>query len=127
MREAGAQSTEEVRASASGSGVPAPPGMGMIVPPKVLSNASREQSEGRAQEGIQKARPLPNLTPSPLNVVNVHRSLFKAHPLVRAAMCSDKSLKGEDSEGNRLGDCLDSRPDVRRRGEVSVESVTQPG
>jgi hypothetical protein len=30
--------------------------------------------------GVQKARPLPNLTPSPLNVVNVHRSVFKAHP-----------------------------------------------
>jgi len=35
-------------------------------------------------------------------------------------MCSDKSLKGEDSEGNRLGDCSDSRADVRRRGEVRV-------
>ena len=54
------------------------------------------QSEGRAQEGFQKARPLPNLTPSHLNVFNVHCRVFKAYPLVRAAMCLDKSLEGND-------------------------------
>ena len=34
------------------------------------------------------------ITPSPLNVVNVHRNVFKACPLVQAAMCLDKSLEG---------------------------------
>jgi len=53
------------------------------------------QSEGRARKGDPKARPLPNLTPSPLNVVNVHSSVFKAYPLVRAAMGLDKSLGRE--------------------------------
>jgi len=52
---------------------------------------------GRAQEGVPNARPLPNLTPSPLNVVNVHRSVFKAHPLVRAARCLEKILEGNDN------------------------------
>src|SRR5215217_9556845 len=50
-----------------------------------------------------KPRPdygLPNLTPWPLNVVNVHGSVFKAHPHARAAMCLDKSLEGE---GGRVG------------------------
>jgi hypothetical protein len=55
-------------------------GVDMVSPPTTQRNTEGTQSEGRAQEGSQKVRPLPNLTPSPLNVVNVHCSVFKAYP-----------------------------------------------
>jgi hypothetical protein len=45
-----------------------------------LRAAGRGKAKAAPRRGVQKARPLPNLTPSPLNVVNVHRSVFKAHP-----------------------------------------------
>ena len=72
------------------------------------------RSEARAQEGFQKARPLPNLTPSPLNVVNAHCSLFKAYPLVRAAKCldtrasrrNDKRLEGHGGPSGGVPHCL---------------------
>src|SRR5687768_18456748 len=64
-----------------------------------LRASGRGKAKAAPRRGVQKARPLPNLTPSPLNVVNVHCSLFKAYPLVRAAKCLDKSLEGND---NRL-------------------------
>jgi hypothetical protein len=94
--------------------VPAPPGVVMLAPPTVPRNASREQSKARAQEGFQKARPLPNLTPSPLNVVNAHCSLFKAYPLVRAAKCldtrasrrNDKRLEGNGGPSGDVPHCL---------------------
>jgi hypothetical protein len=55
----------------------------MVARQTLVRNGSRTQSEGRDQEGVSKARPLPNLTASPLNLVNVHRSVFKAYPWCR--------------------------------------------
>ena len=55
----------------------------MVARHTLVRNGSRTQSEGRDQEGVSKARPLPNLTASPLNLVNVHRSVFKAYPWCR--------------------------------------------
>src|SRR5215212_3379249 len=71
-----------------------PTGVVMFAPQTLLRKAEGLQSEGRARGGIRKARPLPNLTPSPLNVVNVPSRVFKAYPLVQAAMCLDKTLEG---------------------------------
>jgi hypothetical protein len=50
-----------------------------------LRASGRDKAKAAPRRGVQKARPLPNLTPSPLNVVNVHCSVFKAYPLVLAA------------------------------------------
>src|SRR5215212_7907123 len=53
----------------------------------VLPHPSMQQSEGRAENeklgDISKTtRPLQNLTPSPLNIVNVYCSVFKAQERV---------------------------------------------
>jgi hypothetical protein len=72
-----------------------------------------------------KPRPdygLPNLTPRTLNVVNVLGRVFKPYPDAGSHVLRQEP-GGEDAEGTRLGD---SRADVRRRGEVRVETVTQP-
>jgi hypothetical protein len=72
-----------------------------------LSSAIMRPQRGQSERGLRtsgrrkakaapderRARPLPNVTSLPLNVVSVHCSLLKALPLVRAAMCSDKSLE----------------------------------
>ena len=63
--------------------VPGPPGVVMVARQTLVRNGSRTQSEGRAENeklgDISKtAQPLQNLTPSPLNVVNVPCSVFKA-------------------------------------------------
>jgi hypothetical protein len=51
----------------------------MLAPPEVPSNAQQGKVKAAPWGGvIRKARPLPNLTPCPLNVVNVHCSVFKA-------------------------------------------------
>jgi hypothetical protein len=77
-----------------------PTGVVMVAPPEIPRNAQPGQVKAAQTRGdiSKRARPLPNLTPSPLNVVNVHRSVFKAYPLVRAAMCLDKSLEGHGEE-----------------------------
>jgi len=75
--------------------VPALAGVVMLASPTLLRKAERRKAKAAPRRGVQKTRPLPNLTPSPLNVVNVHCSVFKAYPLVQAAMCLDKSLEGE--------------------------------
>ena len=53
------------------------------------------KTKAAPRRGVQKARPLPNLTPSPLNVVNILCRVFKAYSLVRTAMGLDQSLEGE--------------------------------
>ena len=45
-----------------------------------LGASGRGKAKAAPRRGVQKARPLPNLTLSPLNVVNDHGSLFKAYP-----------------------------------------------
>src|SRR5687767_15915629 len=70
-----------------------------------------------------KPRPdygLPNLTPRTLNVVNVLGRVFKPYPDA-GSHALRQGPGGEDAEGTRLGD---SGADVRRRGEVRVETVT---
>ena len=52
------------------------------------------KTKAAPRRGVQKARPLPNLTLSPLNVVNIHSRVFKAYFLVRAAVGLDQRQEG---------------------------------
>jgi hypothetical protein len=85
-----------------------------------VSVASLLQYKGRAQGGDPKSAATTESNTLLLNVVNVHRSVFKAYPLGRAAMCLEKSLEGTIIAWRGMGDSRVASLIVRRSGQASL-------